>query len=188
MAYDTDMNHPAHRRNTSRRWRRSLGAASLCGLALSFSFPGCQVATPFAGPGYTSADGVQLPGVGASVVVAVTQAKLDSARRAEFDRHTRLIVEDLPHQPGYIGHSRRTRLLGHEVWTLTVWRDDASLDAFVRGPVHREAIRLGMRAVTQAKFLRMDWPTAEAPPSWSVVLQRLEAVEPQHYPSQAARR
>jgi hypothetical protein len=63
---------------------------------------------------------------------------------------------------------------------MTVWRDKASLDAFVRSEVHTEAIRMGMPAVKTAQFLRFEWPAQDVPPSWGEVERRLSSPDPNH--------
>lgn len=64
---------------------------------------------------------------------------------------------------------------------MTVWRDEAALDAFVRSPVHRAAMREATASLASARFLRMEWPTTEVPPRWSEILKRLEAVPEKSY-------
>lgn len=60
---------------------------------------------------------------------------------------------------------------------MTVWKDDAAVEAFMASPVHRTAIREGMAAVKTAQFLRFEWPTDQVPPPWSEVMRRLESAE-----------
>jgi heme-degrading monooxygenase HmoA len=146
-----------------------LAAAALCVVALS----GCALATPFRGPGYDEVRGVIAGPPGVTVVVAVTHAVLEGDRRA-FDDHTRRVVESLPRAEGYLGHSIRGRLFGGEVWTMTVWRDGRSLSAFVRSAVHEEAVREGMTAVREARFVRFAVPAGSPPPSWAEALRRLD--------------
>ena len=166
---------------------RNLAIALLGALAASVGFSGgCQLATPFKGTGYSRDEGVTLAGVGDTVCVAITHALLDGDNRSAFDDHTRRVIQSLPTQDGYIGHSVRTRLLGHEVWTMTVWRDEEAMQAFVDSPVHRTAIREGMSAVRSAQFLRLDWPTASVPPSWNEIQQRLQSVETIDYSQRPA--
>ncbi len=64
---------------------------------------------------------------------------------------------------------------------MTVWRDADALESFIDSPVHTEAIRRGLPAVTRAKFLRFEWPADQVPPAWGEVLKRLEAATPVEY-------
>lgn len=141
----------------------------------------CQVASPFKGPGYTRGKGVTLPDATDTVWVGLTNAQLDGSNRATFDDYTRRVIRDLPNRDGYVGHSVRTRVFGNEVWTMTIWRDEAALNAFVRAPVHREAMREGIGAVTTARFARFAWPASQVPPSWDEAKRRLSEVEPVTY-------
>lgn len=141
----------------------------------------CGAARPFRGPGYSKSEGVTLPGAGPTVWVGITNAQVDSGTRGVFDDFTRQTIESLPSNDGYIGHSVRARVLGNEVWTMTIWRDEASLDAFVSSPTHRAAMRKGLPPVIRAKFLRFEHPTSEVPPTWDDMLKRLEAVEFKEY-------
>lgn len=147
-----------------------VGGAAACAALAS-----CGVATPFRGTGWSASRGVTLPDAGPTVWVGVTNALLDGAKRGPFDRHTRLVLASLPDQEGYIGHSVRGRILGHEVWTMTVWRDADVLEAFIESAVHVEAIRQGLPAVRRAKFVRFEWPADRVPPAWADVLTRLDA-------------
>lgn len=134
----------------------------------------CEVATRFRGPGFERGRGVVLDDVGGTVVVVVTNARLDRAKRGVFMDYSQRVVEDLPNHDGFIGHSLRRRLLGGEVWTVTVWRDDAAADEFVAAPQHKEAVRQGMSAIVQARFHRFSWPTDRVPPTWDVVKKELD--------------
>lgn len=122
-----------------------------------------------------------LPGAGPTVVLAISHAQVDRAKRRPFDEHTRRVVESLPGNEGYIGHSVRREFLGDKVWTVTVWKDEATLDAFVASPIHREAIRAGMPAVKRAQFVRLAWPASDLPPSWPDIKRRLRDVPMRDY-------
>ncbi|MFN5946808.1 MAG: antibiotic biosynthesis monooxygenase family protein [Phycisphaerae bacterium] len=141
----------------------------------------CQMAAPFKGPGYTPGKGVTLPGATDTVWIGLTNAQLDGSNRAVFDDYTNRVIRDLPSREGHIGHSVRTRVFGNEVWTMTIWRDEAALNAFVRAPVHREAMREGISAVKSARFARFAWPASQVPPSWTEAKRRLSEVEPVTY-------
>jgi heme-degrading monooxygenase HmoA len=150
-------------------------AASLAAaFAAAVLLPGCRVSTSFRGPGYSRDAGVTLEDDDDEVVVVVTYAQLDNTRRAPFDAHSELVVQSLATQPGHIGYSRRKRLFGTEAWTMTIWRDEAAVEEFLRSPTHRAAIRAGQGALERAKFERFSWPRNAVPPSWEEVDARLE--------------
>ncbi|MCK6552240.1 DUF3291 domain-containing protein [Myxococcota bacterium] len=136
---------------------------------------GCPVAKPFSGPGYDRAIGAALGPGGDTVIVAITNAKLDGRARGDFDLHTKRIIASLDAQPGFIGASVRTRLFGDEVWTMTAWDDEASLDAFVTSRVHLDGMKKGSAAVTAARFARIEVPRRELPLSWARAVELLDA-------------
>jgi len=146
------------------------------GLLIALGLSGCAISTPFRGPGYDPAKGVTAPGAG-PVMIAITQATLrdDRARSRDFWAHVRLVEASLAGQPGLIGHSIRTELLGPDSWTMTVWVDEDSLRAFVEDTAHQDAIRGGGGALARARFARTRLERAEAPLSWGKALEILEA-------------
>ena len=135
---------------------------------------GCTISTPFKGPGYDRDDGVTGDRSGATVVVALTHAVLGPERR-NFDRGVDRVVDSLAQQPGLIGSSLRRELFGNEAWTMTVWRDAAALDAFVRSSVHQQAIRDGAGDLAGANFSRFELPAAALPIDWETALDYLAA-------------
>ena len=112
----------------------------------------------------------------ATVMAAVTPVKLgdDSEKNDVFWEYSEKVVESLETQPGYLGHRLRLRLLSGEAWTMTVWRDEPSLNNFVRGEVHMAAIIEGTDAVAEGRFVRFPVPRSEAPPSWETVERMMD--------------
>lgn len=162
-----------------RRWKLIITGAAAClaGLGGVLGLSGCEVAMPVRGPGFDARQGVTLAGAGETVIVAVTHAVLDAKTRGAFDDSTRKVAASLPQQPGFIAYSLRTRLFGDEVWTMTMWVNEEAVDGFTASPVHVRAIRDGMPAVKTAQFLRFEWPSRGAAPSWEEIKRRL-ASEP----------
>ncbi|MCY2959019.1 MAG: antibiotic biosynthesis monooxygenase [Planctomycetota bacterium] len=152
-------------------WKLFLAAAIVIALALALA--ACSVKTPFRGPGFEPERGVTLPDAGDEVVVQITHARLDRALRSAFDEQTRRVVEDLPKHPGLIGFSVRRELLGDDVWTLSVWRDEPALEDFIRSTTHRRARSEGSSATLESNFRRVPWPTRLVPPSWDQALELL---------------
>jgi heme-degrading monooxygenase HmoA len=159
-------------------WRLVLTAAvTMVAAAVGLQgLAGCQMASRFRGPGYSRSNGVTLAGTGETVTVGITHALLDGRKRGVFDDYTRKTIASLPSNDGFIGSTVRTRVFGNEVWTMTVWRDEAALDGFVRSPTHRAAMREGIGAVTKAQFLRFQLPKEAVPPTWDDVMTRLKSV------------
>ena len=142
---------------------------------------GCTISTPFKGPGYDRGQGVTGNSGGDTVVVALTHAMLGEQRR-NFDRGVERVVDSLAQQPGLIGYSLRRELFGNEAWTMTVWRDEASLDAFVRSSAHQQAIREGAGDLAGANFRRFELPAAELPIDWDTALAYLATSQRSYSP------
>jgi heme-degrading monooxygenase HmoA len=162
--------------NEQRLTPRTRGTRSLWGrlsiLLFGFALGGCTVATPFRGP---ATDGASAGRGHDRVIVAMTHAVLgpDDDLRASFWHHVAQVEATLPAQPGFLGHSKRVELFGDQAWTMTVWRDAASLRAFVRSPAHRKAIRGGYDAVTSARFAQVEMKREAIPLSWEEALELL---------------
>ena len=135
---------------------------------------GCAISTPFKGPGYDPGSGVTAANGQQTVVVALTHAMIGDSR-GNFDRAVRRVADSLEQQPGLIGYSLRKHVLGNEAWTLTVWRDEASLEAFVRSPAHQQAMRDATGELALASFRRIELPAAEIPLDWTTALDYLAA-------------
>lgn len=154
---------------------------------------GCAVSSPFRGPAVARWSGRLKLDPGQPVVVALTQARLDPDRRKPFDRATRRVYGSLESQPGLLAYSVRTRIGAAEVWTMTVWTDEASLDAFLASELHRSAIRDGRASLVGGRTLRQSFPAAKVPLPWKVAEELLEregtdVLSPPHpSPQQASR-
>ncbi len=135
---------------------------------------GCAVSSPFRGPGVSRWSGRLNLDPEQSVVVAWTQARLDPDRRKSFDQATHRVFRELGSQPGLLGYSVRTRIGAAEVWTMTVWMDEASLDAFLASKLHRSAIRDGRGSLVGGRTLRRSFPAAKVPLPWAMAEGLLE--------------
>lgn len=161
------------------RWRAGAVIGDLMAAAASMAaaLTGVHMATPSRGPGNARSHGVTLPDSGPTAVGAITHATLDRKMHGPFDDRTRRMVASLPLQAHHVGFGVPIRLPGNEVWTMTVWKDDAALEAYRSLPVHRTAIREGIAAVKTAPFLRFEWPAGEVPPPRPELMRRLESAE-----------
>lgn len=149
------------------------------GTLLLFALPSCTLATPFRGPGYSPSDGIDMTvATGDSVVVAITHARLDRAKKRLFFDEVDKIAATLDQQPGFIGSSLRFRVLGNEAWTLTAWRDEDSLLDFVVSDVHQDAIDVGRPATTLERTHHFEVPITELPIPWERALAALDTVHP----------
>ena len=157
--------------------KRRLAIAALSLLALG----GCAIATPFKGPGFDPKEGVTLEGPD-RVVVAVTKAVLqgDSNERSGFWTNVRRVEASLESRQGLIGYSLRRQLFGATAWTMTVWVDEASLDAFVGSRVHQTAIEQSLPALSQTGFARVEVGRDDIPLPWDRAVEILEE-DGRHY-------
>ncbi len=142
-------------------------------LLAAFVSSGCAISTPLRGPGYDRDKGITLPDVGDKVVVALTHATL-SERRRNFDEDVNLVANSLATTDGLIAYSLRKELLGDEAWTMTVWRDEAALEAFVASAVHQRAIRNSAQELAAARFWRFEIDRSMLPISWETALARMQ--------------
>ena len=129
----------------------------------------CNISTPFR----TSGEPVDPDQV---VVVAITHAviKEDAHARARFFDHVATVEESLPANEGFIGFSKRRRVLGNEAWTMTVWTDEDSLNAFMHSPAHLAAIRTTGEVLEAAHFGRVSVRADALPLTWEQGLEILQ--------------
>jgi hypothetical protein len=144
---------------------------------------GCQ--TPeaeegvFEGPGFDPSTGLIEP-VDGPLLVALTELHVRNApgpgRR--FGEHAQAIGEHLygsqPPIPGFIGGSFRN--VGQlQNWTMTVWRDEASMLAFVVSEPHVLAMGDTAEVSVRARSTHLEISPDELPYEWDVALPILEA-------------
>ncbi len=137
---------------------------------------GCEIATPFRGPGYDAKTGVRNEHA-RTLLVAVTKAELHDERslRTRFWNHVDKVEKSLEGRPGFIGFSKRQELFGDQAWTMTVWTDEASLDAFVGSSDHQAAMAEASYLLKSARFVRFQIDRSEVPVPWASALERLAA-------------
>ena len=156
-----------------RPWRRI--ASSLGLLLSSLLATACPVSIGFRGPGYDAKRGVIHPDAGERVVVSLTRASLHAQHRGPFDEQIWVVEARMDEHEGLVGYSIGKELLGGDVWTQSVWVDEASLDRFVRSQVHQHAIGEGRAAIDTIETHRFEWPTSEVPLSWDDAFAILDA-------------
>lgn len=150
-------------------------ALLLMGAAALLLLPGCTVSRPFQGPGFERGKGVTVDVPGGEVLVALTRGRLERRTRGGFDRNIPRVEDALGDAPGLIGFALRKELFGPRVWTMTVWTDEASMAAFVRGDVHRRAMDEGGEATVEFEFARAWVGVAEVPLPWERAEELLDA-------------
>lgn len=111
-----------------------------------------------------------------NVIVSITEAYLnaDSNKNKIFRQNTIAVVSNLKNEEGYLGHAVRIGLLGDRAWTMTVWKDEASLKKFIYGKTHKMAMSQGTVALKSARFATVMLKRQEIPISWSKALTILD--------------
>jgi len=158
-------------RGMSRRLSLAVGS-----LLVWSGVAGCTVATPFRAIERPPPQADAAPAAAqAPVIVALTYAELDPARRAPFDEHLKQVVASLDEQPGRIGYSLCRELFGNKVWTMTAWADETSRAMFEYASVHQRAIEASRSAILKTRFARVTVKASELPLPWKRALEALDA-------------
>ena len=74
------------------------------------------------------------------------------------------IERQLLRSDGLIGHSSGAKLGDFEFWSVTVWRDESALMAFVRAQPHASVMQSMRPAVARSEFVRWRVCGASVPP------------------------
>jgi heme-degrading monooxygenase HmoA len=100
---------------------------------------------------------------------------------------TRPLWTQLPSADGLMGYTMQASLLRGTLSTLSVWRDDEALRAFVRSAAHRSTAAGTRRWMSSSTFA--DWTAAGAdlPPPWSTAERHLASSRTGH-PTTATQR
>ncbi len=89
-----------------------------------------------------------------------------------FLRMSSRVQKQLSQTPGLIRHEVRAKFLRKEFWTFSIWKDNESVDAFVRAEPHRTAMtRFEEWAEEGAAFVR--WTSSDESINWNEAMQRL---------------
>lgn len=151
--------------------RRHLLASAAGMLGLS----ACSVALPFRQ--------VNAPEQGSTAVLSVTHVTLkrEQAARDVFFAAVKRVDAVMEQQPGLIGHGKRLELFGDEAWTISAWRSDEDVSAFVRSPIHRQAMQDAAGTYIDARVARIMMPAEDVPVSWQQALATLDDNARQYY-------
>lgn len=148
------------------RWITGTLSLALLVTALVALATGCEIATPLEGPRYDEESGVQPPTPDGHVIVALTKATTGDRGSKNFDAETDRVIASLKTQDGLIAWSVRKELLGDDAWTMTVWRDEAALDAFLDGAVHTRAVERAYDELEASRFARFRMNADQLPLDW----------------------
>jgi hypothetical protein len=114
----------------------------------------------------------------APVLVVMTYAQLHWSGRAAFIQSSIRIAGKLPAVPGVLANDQGIRWFGAEVWTITAWRSEAHMLAFLHGGEHGRAMREGAVAIREIKTFRLHCSPQHIPAGWDSVKQVLAGQMP----------
>lgn len=89
-------------------------------------------------------------------------------------RGSRAVRRQLLGSDGVMGFSMLAEPLTRHWATLSVWRDEAALDAFAGARPHDQLMADLAPAMGPTKFVRWTIKGADGPPSWASALERLK--------------
>jgi len=112
------------------------------------------------------------------VLVVVSSTEHRPGMRGEFFKDTKAVLATMADQPGLLGHAVRFEIFGNKAWTMTAWKDEAALTAFVRSPAHRAAVRRSGETAQNIRFASVEVPLAALPVSWDEARRLLDAATP----------
>jgi heme-degrading monooxygenase HmoA len=139
-------------------------------LSLGFIVSAWLLSSAFTfGTPFRSSDELNALSPDAPVIVGMTHVTVGDDRRRNdiFWDYTFRVADALSAHEGYLGHKIRKKIFGNEGWTMTVWKDEESLNDFVRGKAHADAIQNGLDAVSKARFARVTLKRSQIPLSWT---------------------
>ena len=87
---------------------------------------------------------------------------------------TMQINKQLASTEGLLGYSVLSRPFSKKFWTLSAWKDDAALHAFVKQQPHLQIMAALAPHLRQTKFLRWTVSASQLPLSWKDALRRFE--------------
>src|ERR1700726_3748757 len=93
-------------------------------------------------------------------------------RIPHFLFYTAQVVKQLASAQGMLGYSVLARPLSKRFWTLSAWKDDGALRAFVQHPPHLRIMTALTHHVDETKFVQWTVKGSEMPLLWDDALRR----------------
>lgn len=135
-----------------------------------------MVVAPLAGPGYDPEAGLVEPQ--AQYVVSTTVALPRPEASELFGQLVGAAATEAAQSDGFVAASFAVEPHCGFNRTLTVWRDEASMMAFVLGPAHAQAIAQAPQAVSTGQVTHFTIDAAQMPIEWDAALAELADVTP----------
>jgi heme-degrading monooxygenase HmoA len=85
----------------------------------------------------------------------------------------RPVRRQLAEARGLVGYSLFGKPFAKQYWTLSVWENEAALQAFVRESPHQEVMSALAADMGKTQFARWQMHGSEGQPSWDDALRRL---------------
>jgi len=93
-------------------------------------------------------------------------------RLPAFALGTARVIKQLSTAQGLIAYSLLARPMTNNFWTLSVWEDGASLEAFIQHPPHVRLMTSLTPHMRKTKFVRWTVKGSELPLAWDDALRR----------------
>ena len=148
--------------------------ATIC---IGVGLAGCAISSPFK----TTDDGAWKAAEQTDeyfVVIAHATLNPSQDARRVFNEYNDPVVDAIDDQPGLVGRSFRLELSGDEAWRMTVWKDEASVAAFMFSEPHASAMEEARSTLAAERFARFWVPAGDGPPDWDRALAELDARMP----------
>jgi hypothetical protein len=94
-------------------------------------------------------------------------------RMLPFFLYTAHVVKQLASAEGLLGYSVLARPLSRRFWTLSAWRNEGALRAFVQHPPHVHVMTALAPYMGKTRFVRWAVKGSQLPPHWDDALSRL---------------
>ena len=92
-----------------------------------------------------------------------------------FGIYTAQVVRQLATADGLVGYSLLARPLSKRFWTLSVWKNEEALRAFVQHPPHVHIMTALGLDMGETKFVRWTVRGSQLPLRWDDALRRFDA-------------
>lgn len=108
---------------------------------------------------------------GPTAVAMLTYLPLSKYRYSlRFAGYVRQIYDQLQRTDGLIGFSMRAQPMRKQYWTLSLWRDEAAMMAFVHTRPHLDIMKLMHGRMAQTAFRSWTVTTPDQSLDWSEAL------------------
>jgi quinol monooxygenase YgiN len=90
-----------------------------------------------------------------------------------FFRAVSAIRKQLSSTEGLVGYTLRAKPLARDYWTLSVWKDRAALEQFMRTPPHVRLMGSLKPFMGPTRFVQWEITTGDGRPTWTEAFERL---------------